>query len=310
MGLPSAAACALLLSSAALAAQTAPVHPFGSSCPRTSSICGGNNTKGGIPTTLRGTPLYLFAVPFTPKTQAVMTGFELYVKGLKNTTFGTYVFRSSVFGGPTGGALRTATLRVGTALGWYRVRFAPLPLAANQRYFVAFIATGQFTLPIVTDATASIWPHYLGRAGGFWRGPFKTQKWAFRVDCAPAGVPALDLKQAAVPGRTFPIALVNATANAPAVLAIGASTARFGPFRLPLDLTPAGAPGCRLYVSLDALALTRSDAGGAAAVSLRIPFSRNLLGARFHLQWLVASPRANRLGLSFSNGATATVVRR
>ena len=79
---------------------------------------------------------------------------------------------------------------------------------------------------------------------------------------------------------------------------------------LPFDLTPLNAPGCSILASGDILLPTRTDATGAATVTLELPNTPALVGVVFHNQFAVVDPPANGLGLAWSNGGTAQIGRR
>ncbi len=99
---------------------------------------------------------------------------------------------------------------------------------------------------------------------------------------------------------------------ATAVLAfLGFSNKSWGALPLPLPLTAFGAPGCALLASMDIVQIafsTGTGAGnGAAAATWVIPNDSRLRGLQLHFQALVVDKGANRLGLTASNGVTATL---
>jgi hypothetical protein len=103
-------------------------------------------------------------------------------------------------------------------------------------------------------------------------------------------------------GDTLQLCLRNASPQSPAALLLGVSDAFWGPFVLPLDLTPIQLPGCTLYVSGEALVPMQSACG-----QVPIPPNTSMIGAVFHSQGILHDPTANPLGLILSNAATARV---
>ena len=68
-----------------------------------------------------------------------------------------------------------------------------------------------------------------------------------------------------------------------------------------VDFTPAGAPGCTLYVDVLSFYPCSSN-GNPARTLVPVPNSPALMGAHALAQGLVASPASNALGVLFSNG--------
>ncbi|MFQ5506303.1 MAG: hypothetical protein ACE5F1_16160, partial [Planctomycetota bacterium] len=90
-----------------------------------------------------------------------------------------------------------------------------------------------------------------------------------------------------------------------AFLWIGASNSTWGTLPLPIDLTSFGAPGCKVYTGSVATVISRtipSDPRGLARFRFGpIPKLAAFQGATLYQQALVADPKANALGLRFSN---------
>lgn len=93
-----------------------------------------------------------------------------------------------------------------------------------------------------------------------------------------------------------------------AIGVLGTSNSAWNGSPLPLDLAPFGMPGCRQYVSADALGLLAAT-NGRAQWSLAIPAQGALLGLRFHQQALVLDPSANLAGLATSNAGSGVLGR-
>ncbi|MGE3172525.1 MAG: hypothetical protein AB7O97_07840 [Planctomycetota bacterium] len=104
-------------------------------------------------------------------------------------------------------------------------------------------------------------------------------------------------------GRMLVVDGSNAPPFARASLLLGFSDASFQGARLPLDLAPLGAPGCRLHVGADLLVPGATDAQGVCRAGLLVPFDQYLVGGLFFCQWLVADPGANAAGLVVGQAA-------
>lgn len=119
-----------------------------------------------------------------------------------------------------------------------------------------------------------------------------------------AGVPTLDPAPGSVPARgsTIQLQLGGLTAQpGGAVLALGFDLVEAAGAPLPIDLGPAGMPGCAQWIALDA-AFVVSHAGSAAVFALSIPNDPALDGFVFGAQALSLDPAApGGLG-ALSNG--------
>jgi sugar lactone lactonase YvrE len=71
-----------------------------------------------------------------------------------------------------------------------------------------------------------------------------------------------------------------------------------------LDLTPAGMPGCFLYVSPILIALPFSTAGSSANIPLALPNDPSLVGGQVPVQAISVSPGVNSMGVATSNLVT------
>ena len=107
--------------------------------------------------------------------------------------------------------------------------------------------------------------------------------------------------------KSFAIGLAGAKADAPVVVAFGASNTKWNGIPLPLDMTVMGAPNCSLLVSLDIFVFQKSDSRGRATVALPIPNDSKLVGLPFHCQWAITDSSANQLGTILSNGGSGVV---
>lgn len=98
-------------------------------------------------------------------------------------------------------------------------------------------------------------------------------------------------------GVTFRITLADAAASVTAYMTVGDSTTQWGSFRLPYEMTPLGAPGCRIYAnSIHTFQLTTRGTG-TASCPLTVPNNPVLIGVKFFNQFLVMDAAANPLGM-------------
>jgi hypothetical protein len=82
----------------------------------------------------------------------------------------------------------------------------------------------------------------------------------------------------------------------------GSSITQWGSLRLPLDLTPFGAPGNSLYVSPDLMLLLLPRYGGYTSAILPIPNQQSVVGVVLFIQTMHPDAAANALGWVFSAG--------
>jgi hypothetical protein len=95
---------------------------------------------------------------------------------------------------------------------------------------------------------------------------------------------------------------VEGIARSPvALLHLGFSKTVSGPYRLPLDLTAIGMPGCQMLTSADASFLLPVTAG-AAIWAHPLGNDAQTLGIDFYNQAIVLDLLANPTGLAVSNG--------
>lgn len=161
--------------------------------------------------------------------------------------------------------------------------------------------------------------------GTSWNGPFSFYEWKLRVfcckkfpgvfatfgsACGPRGqAPRMGHVGVPVIGKSYQVTVSATIPRRPALLTLGVSKTQWGPFRLPLDLTQAGAQGCLLLCSIDVGAGKATDGSGNASNAVPIPNDSAFVGVVYHHQWVVFSPAANTLGAIFSNGGTVQIGR-
>ena len=86
---------------------------------------------------------------------------------------------------------------------------------------------------------------------------------------------------------------------------IGHSDTRWGPFPLPLDLTPMGVTGCTLYTAILFAVAGQTDSGGnltTKGTPLQIPYDPILLGQRIFSQCASADMGRKPVPLVFTGG--------
>ena len=90
-------------------------------------------------------------------------------------------------------------------------------------------------------------------------------------------------------------------------VAFGGSRTTWNGARLPLSLTPFGAPGCFVSTSQDAVVGRPTSSSGAAGLTVRYPTDRNLIGQSVYTMYTAVVPSANALGIATSNGLITTI---
>ncbi len=118
--------------------------------------------------------------------------------------------------------------------------------------------------------------------------------------------PSLSAPKLPVIGREFTIAVTNVQPNNVGILVFGRPNTVWRRVNLPMPLNGFGAPGCNLYVSIDAN-LWINTGKGTAYLQTVLPKDLGLIGASFYNQFISPDPRANAAGTAFSNGAKATI---
>ncbi|MEZ5988728.1 MAG: hypothetical protein R3F30_06325 [Planctomycetota bacterium] len=304
---------------AAAAAQTGSYTTFGAGCPGTAGIswCESNNPAGGTLTPLASVSNpQLALVVSTQKTALLVTGFELFTQAKAKTTVPAWIYLPDSSGQPQASPLATGSITVDTKADWYRATFPKPVVISNQPKFFLSWSPGTlfvkaFEWPQLTTGTKSLM-HWKDQQGTIvWKGPSAGEPWAWRLNCVgySGNVPALSATGVPKVNSTFSVDLDKALPSTPVLLLIGASNSVWGPIQLPLDLTPAGAPGCGLLCSFDLPLAAQADTAGKSSFKLPVPNDTGLVNVVFHDQWIVLDPKANTLGLAFSNGGTGTIGR-
>ncbi len=298
-----------------LHAQIGSYATYGTGCPGTGVgpvFCHGANRGGGQLSMLPQNG-YSFAIPFRTTRTGAILGFDLYASSQTTTpiTISTFLYAAAPNGAPTGAPLRTGAMTFTGQAGFAATRFKPLPVLANGSYLIAFRTAVGAWFPILRLGTGSS-HYYQAPKSTIWKGPFANTAWAWRVVCAgssPNASPALDHTGWPTIGRFMLIDLLHAKPHTAAYLILGSSERRWGQTPLPFSLGALGAPNCSLLTDPMMLlpAVAPTNAAGTTSFLMRIPNSQSLAGVKFYNQWLVVDPKANALGLAFSNGGVAQI---
>jgi hypothetical protein len=304
---------AILVLGSALAAQAAAFQTFGRGCRGTAyTWCAGNNVNATQmpPFVLIAYPQY--AVEVEAGGPVVIQSFEFLTRNASGqVTVPAFIFLpDATTGVPQLTPLATGSIVVGTTVGWYTATFAQPVVVTGGRFFLSWQQNATSKAFMDPFANGGVQSRSWSRPNnaGAWSGP-ANNLWAFRVNCIGIkGMPPR-LSNTGLPkiGTSYAVALSGALATAPSLLITGLSNQTWGPFPLPLDLGAAGAGGCSLLVSYDFVLGAAADNSGNASLSIALPNDSRLVGLKLHHQWATVDAPANRLGLAFSNGGTATL---
>ena len=129
----------------------------------------------------------------------------------------------------------------------------------------------------------------------------------------PGSIQVLTIAQEVLANRGFPdigktmnLVAGNLPRNQAGAMLFGTSNTSWNGLRLPYDLRPLGAPGCRLYTGINAT-IPLSTGTGTATLPVRIPNNRSLIGGGFFTQYANVDRGANAGGLTTTNGGKVTI---
>jgi hypothetical protein len=214
-----------------------------------------------------------------------------------------------------------------TTVTWQGANLAtPQVLIANTDYWFEWSMPNGSQSPIKQRNPSNAGIQYRGSfdGGKTWNGPFTFYDWKLRIFCCKkpaAGIFLLygtacgpkgkqpNLSNSGIPtvGKTYAVTGSGASPTKPALLTLGASKSKWGPFTLPFDLTPFGASGCQLLASVDVTGSALTSSAGSVSFSIPVPNQPSLSGIVFNHQIWVFDPTVNKLGIAFSRGATVTL---
>lgn len=217
---------------------------------------------------------------------------DLYIWAQSAVQIPISIYARAASGGP-GTKLGTAMMSVGTSAASYRAKFpSVIYIAPNTEFYISFTTPPNFTpfvaSPIATSGTLA--DSYF-ESGGNWYFNSTKEYWNFNVNCFGGGATP-SLVAATTPGLNsfLRVSVTGGRANSLAVLLYSLATAD-------IDLTGAGAPGCRLYVGGTFLvegAVTDGQGTGNFQ-ALPIPNDTTLCGVLFYQQAFVNDPPTNAL---------------
>lgn len=248
-----------------------------------------------------------FAYGLVAPTNMTLTGFEIFTQSL--TIPQTVI--SGVYGN-TGGNINQSFTAVrvvatGTSPGFYRATFStPVVIPAGPFWISLDHRMQTVALSQMTAGTTMPCYERASILNGAWTASPLTVRPAFRLFVqtnTAGGQLSLAVGGAPTIGMNSALNLSNGPRNGITLFGLGLSdsTSIYGP--LPLSLDGAGALGCSLLMSADALEIALTDGSGNSSFSLTIPNTASLVSTSLYAQGIAWAPGANPLGLTYSNGA-------
>ncbi|MCB9882646.1 MAG: hypothetical protein H6832_12585 [Planctomycetes bacterium] len=288
-------------------AQTGTYSTFGAGCAGSSG-----NVVGCVNANLNGTwggngGVASFALGAnSAAAPLIICAVDLYAASSSgNKTGNLWLLAADSAGAPSATVLGTTTVQWTPVGAWHRGNFAQrVFIAPNTKFFIAFDNPGKLPYMSAGPDTVEHW-----HSGPTWKGPYMA-RWNYNVICCQqvgGAIPAIGNQGVPSISTPYSVTLGGALATTPALLITGVSNTTWGVIPLPLDLTGAGAPNCKLLVSFDFTLGTATDASGNATVQLTLPNQTSLVGFQFYQQWAVLDTAANALGLAFSNGGAGKI---
>jgi hypothetical protein len=121
-------------------------------------------------------------------------------------------------------------------------------------------------------------------------------------------LPTIQMNKSPAPGLPMSFSGGSSGAIQGSFLLFGVDKTRFGTIPLPLKLDTLGGPGCWLEVSILLVLPGDKPSGTFSTQVWTLPKDPTLVGIDLYGQWLLLDPKANRLGLVFSQGLRARIV--
>ncbi|MCA8969487.1 MAG: S8 family serine peptidase [Planctomycetes bacterium] len=107
--------------------------------------------------------------------------------------------------------------------------------------------------------------------------------------------------------RHYSLEFADFPSNTVVVDFFGFSRTAWNSVPLPFDMTIFKAPGCWLWTGLDLNVALVASAAGHGSISLTVPSDRSIIGAELYSQVAGFDPKANGLGMTFTNGVAIRV---
>ena len=108
-------------------------------------------------------------------------------------------------------------------------------------------------------------------------------------------------------GGSYQMNVVQGAPNAAALAFMGFSDKNWGAIPLPLKLDGLGGTGCSLLTGITISQGIKLTTSGTGSATWSIPNSKALIQANLYHQMLIIDPKANKLGLVFTNGIIGIV---
>ncbi|MCB9918840.1 MAG: S8 family serine peptidase [Planctomycetes bacterium] len=107
--------------------------------------------------------------------------------------------------------------------------------------------------------------------------------------------------------RHYSLEFADFPSNTLVVEFFGFSRTSWNSVPLPFDMTLFNAPGCWLWTGLDLNVALVASAAGHGCIGLTVPSDRSIIGAELFSQVAGFDPKANALGMTFTNGVAIRV---
>ena len=110
-------------------------------------------------------------------------------------------------------------------------------------------------------------------------------------------------------GKTAYVTLYAYRNSVPCFMFLGTSKTAWGTIKLPFDLTPLGATGCKIFTRADVILTATSHpsySSGSTYFCFFVPDNSSFIGAHLYTQGFVIDPKANPMGLLSTEGYDIT----
>jgi hypothetical protein len=130
---------------------------------------------------------------------------------------------------------------------------------------------------------------------------------AFLQPGSSGAIPILGSQGEPEIGKSYETTLSLANSNAAVAFFSGNSKAIFQQIPLPLDLSPLGMMGCKLFTNILSVRSFTTDGQGAGGIKTTIPNVTALIGVTLFHQAAIFDPAGNPFGLVLSNALKGTI---